>query len=56
MNINSPADANIHRSPTDINSKPLAEQPKAIIGKATTQIEKAQQVEKDRLAQMDGAK
>ena len=56
MNINSPADANIHRSPTDINSKPLAEQPKAIIDKATTQIEKAQQVEKDRLAQMDGAK
>ena len=61
MNINSPvdtntADANIASSSTGINSKPLAEQPKAIIDKATTQIEKAQQVEKDRLAQMDGAK
>ena len=61
MNINSPtdtntADVNIASSSTEVNSKPLAEQPKAIMDKATTQIEKAQQVEKDRLAQMDGAK
>ena len=61
MNINSPVDtnianANIASSSNDINNKPLGEQPKAIMDKATSQIDAAQQVEKDRLARMDGAK
>jgi len=39
----------------DVASKPLGEQPKAIIDNATTQIDQAQQVDKERLEQMDSA-
>ncbi|SNT71006.1 hypothetical protein [Psychrobacter sp. LV10R520-6] len=39
----------------DVASKPLGEQPKAIIDNATTQIDRAQQVDKERLEQMDSA-
>ena len=37
----------------DIASKPLGQQPKAIIDKATTQIDHAQQVENDKMAQVE---
>ena len=37
----------------DIASKPLGQQPKAIIDKATTQIDNAQQVENDKMAQVE---
>lgn len=37
----------------DIASKPLGEQPKAIIDNATSQIDQAQQVDKERLEKMD---
>ena len=36
-----------------ITTKPLGEQPKATLDKATTQIEQAEQADADRLAQMD---
>lgn len=36
----------------DISSKPLGEQPKAIMDKATTQIDQAQQADKERLEQV----
>lgn len=49
------ADMNSASSATDITSKPLGEQPKAIMDKATTQIDSAQQADKERLAQMDSA-
>lgn len=39
---------------TNINSKPLGEQPKAIIDDATAQVEQAQQAEQTHLAQVDG--
>lgn len=39
----------------DIASKPLGEQPKAIIDNVTTQIDQAQQVDKERLEQMSNA-
>ncbi|ALF59673.1 hypothetical protein [Psychrobacter urativorans] len=39
----------------NITSKPLGEQPKAIMDKATTQIDSAQQADNARLAQMDSA-
>jgi nitrate/TMAO reductase-like tetraheme cytochrome c subunit len=38
-----------------IVNKPLGEQPKAIMDKATTQIDQAQQADAERLAQMDAA-
>ncbi len=37
---------------SDIASKPLGQQPKAIIDKATTQIEQAEQVSQQRVEQM----
>ncbi|MDO5768610.1 MAG: hypothetical protein Q4P13_03830 [Psychrobacter sp.] len=37
----------------DIASKPLSQQPKAILDKATTQIDNAQQVENDKMAQVE---
>ena len=46
-------DMNSASSATDISSKPLGEQPKAIMDKATTQIDDAQEADKERLAQMD---
>ncbi len=42
-------------SSADIAAQPLGEQPKAIIDNATAQIEQAQQVEQQRLEQMDNA-
>lgn len=39
----------------DSAAQPLGEQPKAILDKATTQIEQAQQVEQQRLETMDNA-
>lgn len=49
------ADMNSASSTTDITSKPLGEQPKAIMDKATTQIDDAQQADNARLAQLDSA-
>ncbi len=40
---------------SNIASKPLGEQPKAIMDSATTQIEQAQQADADRLAQLKDA-
>lgn len=40
---------------SNIASKPLGEQPKAIMDSATTQIEQAQQADADRLAQLEDA-
>lgn len=37
----------------DIASKPLGQQPKAILDKATTEINNANQVESDKMAQVD---
>lgn len=58
--INSPADSanstnlsNTTSGSIDINSKPLGEQPKAILDKATIEIDQAQQEDKARLQQMD---
>lgn len=39
----------------EITSKPLGEQPKAIMDKATTEINEAQQADAARLAQMNDA-
>lgn len=39
----------------NIVNKPLGEQPKAILDKATTQIDQAQQADKERLEQMESA-
>lgn len=39
----------------DIASKPLGQQPKAILDKATTQIEQAEQTNQQRLDQMENA-
>ena len=39
---------------TNIDSKPLGEQPKAIIDTATAQVEQAQQAEQAHLEQVDG--
>ena len=39
----------------DIASKPLGEQPKAIIDNATNKIDQAQQADAERLAQLDDA-
>ncbi len=39
----------------DIASQPLENQPKAIIDKATTQINQAEQADQDRLEQMNDA-
>lgn len=44
---------NVVSNSTDIDNKPLGEQPKAIIDKATIQIDDAEQADKERLAQMD---
>lgn len=44
---------NVVSNSTDISNKPLGEQPKAIIDKATIQIDDAEQADKERLAQMD---
>ena len=52
VNLNT-TDANIASGSNDINHQPLAEQPRAIMDKATTQIDSAQQIEKERLAQME---
>ena len=52
-NAASGTDMNNASSATDISSKPLGEQPKAIMDKATTQIDDAQEADKERLAQMD---
>lgn len=40
---------------TDIASKPLGQQPKAILDDATAKIEQAQQTDQQRLEQMDRA-
>lgn len=42
-------------SSADITSQPLGEQPKAMMDKATTQIDDAQQASQERVAQMDSA-
>jgi hypothetical protein len=42
-------------SSADSAAQPLGEQPKAILDKATTQVEQAQQVEQQRLETMDNA-
>ena len=44
---------NVNGESNTINKQPLGEQPKAIIDNATTQIEQAQQVDQQRLEQMD---
>lgn len=49
------ADMNSTNSVNDISSKPLGEQPKAIMDKATTQIDSAEQADSARLAQLDSA-
>ncbi len=38
----------------DIANKPLGQQPKAILDKANNQIEQAQQLESDKMAQLEG--
>lgn len=40
-------------SSTNINSKPLGEQPKAMLDKATTQIDQAQQSDKERFEHLE---
>ena len=42
-------------SSVDITSKPLGEQPKAILDNATAKIDQAQQADKERLDQMSNA-
>ena len=44
--------SNVNPTTSDIASKPLGEQPKAILDKATTQIEQAEQVSQQRVEQM----
>lgn len=39
---------------TDITDKPLGQQPKAILDKANNEIDKAQQLENDKMAQLEG--
>lgn len=46
---------NVENSSTDIVNQPLGKQPKAILDKATTQIEQAQQADKQRLEQTGSA-
>lgn len=46
---------NVISNSTDIGNKPLGEQPKAIIDKATIQIDDAEQADKERLVKMDEA-
>ena len=48
-------DTDIASGSNDINSQPLGNQPKAIMAKATTQIDSAQQIENERLQQMNEA-
>lgn len=51
-----PADNPTHNnavSSADITSQPLGEQPKAMMDKATTQIDAAQQADQERVTQMD---
>ncbi len=50
---NSPENNQVASS--DITSQPLGEQPKAMMDKATTQIDDAQQASQERVAQMDNA-
>lgn len=42
-------------STIDVTAQPLGEQPKAILDNATTQIEQAQNLEQQRLNEMDAA-
>lgn len=51
--IDSSATGNTANSSGDITSQPLAEQPKAILDSATSQINQAQQTEQENLENMD---
>ena len=51
---NSPENNQVASS-ADSTSQPLAQQPKAMMDKATTQIDDAQQASQERVAQMDNA-
>ena len=51
---NSPENNQVASS-ADSTSQPLGEQPKAMMDKATTQIDDAQQASQERVAQMDNA-
>ncbi|TXD96714.1 hypothetical protein ES754_06610 [Psychrobacter frigidicola] len=53
-NVMNEVDINVNES-TMITDKPLGEQPKAILDKASVQIDDAQQAEEERLAQMNKA-
>ena len=47
--------SNGNNNEDNITSKPLGEQPKAIMDKATSQIDTAQQVEEERMVQIENA-
>lgn len=46
------AEPSVTAADETIANKPLGQQPKAIVDKASAQIEQAQQVERDRMAQI----
>lgn len=48
-------DANTESKPSAIVDKPLGQQPKAIIDKATTQIEQAEQDNQEQVKQIENA-
>lgn len=48
-------DANTESAPSAIADKPLGQQPKAIIDKATTQIEQAEQDNQEQVKQIEDA-
>ena len=48
-------DANTESKPSAIADKPLGQQPKAIIDKATTQIEQAEQDNQEQVKQIEDA-
>ncbi len=48
-------DANTESAPSAIADKPLGQQPKAIIDKATTQIEQAEQDNQEQVKQIENA-
>ena len=47
--------ANTANTNDDIANKPLGQQPKAILDKANNEIEQAQQLESDKMAQLENA-
>ena len=51
--ITTDADTADSSTNNDIASKPLGQQPKAILDKATTQINEANQAESDKMAQVE---